>query len=54
MNETPDFACWTTDNLVKFAQDATERMKAQDAMIELLKADLRTAIEAYRSLMAVN
>jgi hypothetical protein len=45
------FAAWETRNLAKFAQDAAVRLSEQEALIESLQADLKTAIRAYRHLV---
>ena len=45
------FAAWETRNLSKFAQDAAVRLSEQEALIESLQADLKTAIRAYRHLV---
>ena len=46
-----EFKTWEHHNLAKFAQEATERLFEQDALIEALQADLKTAIRAYRHLI---
>lgn len=49
MNDNlPDFASWTTDNLVNFARDASTEMLKQNEIIRQLKDDLRVAIDNYR------
>jgi hypothetical protein len=45
------FAAWETRNLAKFAQDAAVRLSEQEELIESLRADLKTAIRAYRHLV---
>ena len=45
------FAAWEAHNLAKFAQDAAVRLSEQEALIESLQADLKTAIRAYRHLI---
>jgi hypothetical protein len=45
------FAAWESRNLAKFAQDAAVRLSEQEALIESLQADLKTAIRAYRHLI---
>jgi hypothetical protein len=47
----PDFASWRQENLVKFAQEAHDLMQAQTEQLEQLRQDLKTALEAYRSLL---
>jgi hypothetical protein len=45
------FEVWESRNLAKFAQDAAVRLSEQEALIESLQADLKTAIRAYRHLI---
>ena len=45
------FEAWEARNLAKFAQDAAVRLSEQEALIESLQADLKTAIRAYRHLV---
>jgi hypothetical protein len=45
------FAAWESRNLAKFAQDAAVRLSEQEELIESLRADLKTAIRAYRHLV---
>jgi hypothetical protein len=45
------FAAWEARNLAKFAQEATTRLLEQEELIESLRADLKTAIRAYRHLI---
>ena len=46
-----DFESWSKESLTLFARDATERMREQRAEIEVLRADLRAAMDAYRALV---
>ena len=46
-----DFESWSKESLVMFARDATERMAHQKAEIEVLRSDLRAAMDAYRALV---
>jgi hypothetical protein len=46
-----DFQTWDHAALVKFAAESRDKLVEQNDQIEQLKADLRTAIEAYRQLM---
>jgi hypothetical protein len=46
-----EFTLWEQSTLTQFARDAQERMTQQDAEIEALRADLRTALTAYRALL---
>jgi hypothetical protein len=45
------FEAWEAHNLAKFAQDAAKRLSEQEELIESLRADLKTAIRAYRHLV---
>ena len=50
MSNSPDFSTWSQANLAKFAGEAYAKMCEQDDMIQHLQCDLKTAIEAYRTL----
>jgi hypothetical protein len=50
MTNRPDFSTWNQANLVKFAGEAYTKLCEQDDMIQHLQCDLKTAIEAYRTL----
>ncbi|CAB5194993.1 hypothetical protein UFOVP173_37 [uncultured Caudovirales phage] len=50
MTNTPDFQTWSHTNLAKFSQEAYTKMCEQDDRIQQLQCDLKTAIEAYRTL----
>jgi hypothetical protein len=45
------FEAWEAHNLAKFAQDAAKRLSEQEELIKSLRADLKTAIRAYRHLV---
>lgn len=47
----PDFASWSQVVLAKFAQDSYAKMQEQQDEIMHLQQDLKTALEAYRSLL---
>ncbi len=49
--EGPDFASWQTTNLVNFAHDAYAKLREQDDQLQQMRQDLKTAMEAYRSLL---
>ena len=49
MNDTPNFAAWSLENLVRFAQDSYTRMQEQQDAIEHLRNDLRDAMKLLRS-----
>jgi len=46
-----NFETWRYENLVQFANEATERINMLNVEVEALNADLKTAIEAYRHLL---
>jgi hypothetical protein len=50
MTNKPDFGTWSHTNLANFANDAYAKLCEQDDMIQQLQCDLKTAIEAYRTL----
>ena len=50
MTNRPDFSTWNQANLAKFADEAYAKLCEQDDMIQHLQCDLKTAIEAYRTL----
>ena len=51
LKNAPDFQSWRQDNLAKFAQDAYDKIIQQEDEIQFLRQDLKTAMEAYRSLL---
>ena len=48
------FTTWTQENLAQFAQEANDKMIAQNEHIQHLQRDLKDAIEAYRALMRIS
>ena len=46
-----DFESWSKESLVQFARETNERVLQQKAEIEVLRADLRAAMDAYRVLV---
>jgi len=50
MTNRPDFTTWSQFNLLKFADEAYAKLCEQDDIIQQLQCDLKTAIEAYRTL----
>jgi len=50
MSNSPDFSTWSQANLAKFAGEAYAKLCEQDDIIQHLQCDLKTAIEAYRTL----
>jgi len=49
-----NFQTWKQHNLARFAQEANEKLMAQQKEIEQLRDDLRIAIDAYRQLIKAN
>jgi len=47
-NNSPDFAVWSSENLINFAKQANERMKEQQIAIDHLKEDLNFAMKELR------
>ena len=50
MNDLPNFAAWTNENLAKFATEAYLRLQAQQDALEQLRGDLRDAMKEMRRL----
>lgn len=50
MNDLPNFAAWTNENLAKFAGDAYVRMQQQEA-IEQYQRGLKDAMAQLRKAM---
>jgi hypothetical protein len=50
VSNRPNFATWNQANLAKFAEEAYTKLCEQDDIIQHLQCDLKTAIEAYRTL----
>ena len=48
MKDTPNFAAWSLENLVKFSSEAYQRMIQQEQAIEQLRLDLRDAMKLLR------
>ena len=48
MNDLPNFAAWSNENLAKFAKDAYLRMQAQQEAIEQLQGDFKDAMVELR------
>jgi len=46
--DTPNFAAWSLANLSNFATEAYVRMQQQEAAIEQLRLDLRSAMQELR------
>jgi hypothetical protein len=50
MNDLPNFAAWTNENLAKFAEDSYVRMQNQQERIEEMQMLLKNAAEAINNL----
>ncbi len=48
MNDIPNFAAWSNENLANFAKDAYVRMQQQDAALAQLRLDLKDAMKIAR------
>ena len=46
-----DFESWKPENLIRFAQEASERLVLLQNEVDALKVDMRTAINAYRDVL---
>jgi hypothetical protein len=51
MDNLPNFAAWTNENLAKFATEAYVRMQEMQEENEHLKLDAKAALEAARRAM---
>jgi len=51
MNDLPNFAAWSNENLANFAKDAYLKMQEQQDYIEALKNDLSFAIKELRKVV---
>lgn len=51
MNDTPNFAAWSNENLAKFAYDSYLRMQQQQDAIMQLQGDLKDAMIQLRKLI---
>ena len=49
MQNTPNFAAWTNENLAKFALEAYLRLQAQQDALEQLRGDLKDAMQLVRA-----
>lgn len=43
-----NFEAWSLDSLIKFAREANERIRVMQEMMDELRSDCRTALNAYR------
>ena len=48
MNDLPNFAAWSNENLAKFAVDAYRKMQQQQDQIEQLQGDFKDAMIELR------
>jgi len=51
MNDQPNFAAWSNQNLANFAKDSYLRMQQQQEAIEALKNDLNFAMQELRKVV---
>lgn len=51
MNDIPNFAAWSNENLASFAKDAYLRMQQQQDAIMQLQGDLKDAMIQLRKLI---
>lgn len=51
MNDIPNFAAWSNENLAQFAKDAYLRMQYQQETIEQLRQDWKDAMVEVRRYM---
>ena len=49
MQNTPNFAAWSNENLAKFAMEAYLRLQAQQDALEQLRGDLKDAMQLVRA-----
>ena len=49
MQDLPNFAAWSNENLAKFALEAYMRLQAQQDAIEQLRGDLKDAMQLVRA-----
>jgi len=50
MNDMPNFAAWTNENLARFAKDSYARMQDQQERIEELQQCLKEVAEIMKDL----
>jgi len=50
MNDMPNFAAWSNENLANFAKDSYLRMQQQQDAIEQLQGDFKDAMAELRKL----
>jgi len=50
MNDLPNFAAWTNENLARFAEESYVRMQNQQERIEEMQMLLKNAAEAISNL----
>lgn len=48
MNDIPNFAAWSNENLAQFAKDSYVRMQEQQETIEQYRLDLKDAMKIIR------
>ena len=53
MNDIPNFAAWTNENLARFAKDSYVRMQEQQKHIEELQLNLKDAVEIMKEVKRI-
>ena len=51
MQDIPNFAAWSNENLANFAADAYRKLQQQHDRIEQLQADYKDAVDHYHKLI---
>lgn len=51
MNDIPNFAAWSSENLAQFATESYRKMQEQHDHIEQLQGDLKDAMVELRRLL---
>jgi hypothetical protein len=51
VNQMPEFAAWSHENLARFAEESYARIKQQQEALELARLDLRDAMKLIRDLI---
>jgi len=49
MQDLPNFAAWSNENIAKFALEAYLRLQAQQDALEQLRGDLKDAMQLVRA-----
>lgn len=51
MDDIPNFAAWSNENLAQFAYESYRKMQQQNDRIEQLQADYKDAVGHYHKLI---